>query len=264
MPDDPPEARALRRLLRTSIDSAQTRRLDTRRELPRDTEDLDALIINLFWPQAIRPLLANGLAPHIGTDDAEPSAPSARSIPTPAPPSSASTIPTRPLADRPARTRWYCRFGLEVRATGYMLDKMTILSFPADFELDTLARFLREPLMAGCPASLSYNHTSAGSQPSYEITLQTGAGAGWGRRRWKMRLKKSNTPCRITYPSSMPWTPSRETGAARSLSKSSIAPPSGPTSPTERRAEAATSDQSGRVYTLVPQLTRLQIDQCVK
>lgn len=184
MPDNPPEADAFRRLLRGSVDSAQTRRLDTLRELPRDTADLDALIINRFWPQAIRPLLANGLAPYIGTDDGEPSS----AIRTVHSDEITRAIefciddPARSLTDHPARTTWYCRFALEVRTTGYMLDKTTILSFPADFDLDTLARFLREPLMAGCPPNLSYNHPSAGSQPSYEITVQTGAGAGWGHR----------------------------------------------------------------------------------
>lgn len=184
MPDNPPDADALSQLLRTSVDSAQTRRLDTLRELPRNADDLDAIILDLFWPHAIRPLLASGLAPHIGTDNAEPisaietghSDEITRSL------EFCIEDPARPLTDCPARTTWYCRFALEVRTTGYMLDKTTILSFPADFDLDTLARFLREPLMAGCPPHLSYNHPSAGSEPSYEITVQTGAGAGWGHR----------------------------------------------------------------------------------
>lgn len=182
MPDDPTDADAFRRLLRTPIDSA--RRLETLRELPRDAADLDALIVNRFWPQAIRPLLANGLVPHIGADNAEPIS-AIRTVNSDEITRSLEFCiedPDRPLTDHPIRTMWYCRFGLEVRATGYMLDKTTILSFPADFELETLARFLREPLMAGCTPNLSYNHPSAVSQPSYGITLQTGAGAGWGRQ----------------------------------------------------------------------------------
>ena len=72
MPDRPPEADAVHRLLRTTRESVETRRRDTLRKLPRDTEDLDALILNPFRPLAIEPLLANDLAPHIGTDNADP------------------------------------------------------------------------------------------------------------------------------------------------------------------------------------------------
>ena len=56
------------------------------------------------------------------------------------------------------------------------------ITVPADFEIATLARFLREPLMAGCPPDISYSHARPGSQPIYEITVRTGNGAGWGRQ----------------------------------------------------------------------------------
>ena len=183
MPDRPPEADAVQRLLRTTLESVETRRRDTFRKLPRDTQNLDALIVDPFWPQAIEPLLANGLAPHIGTDFADPVAAIA-TVHSDQPTRCLEFCfedPARPLTHRPTRTAWYCRFGLEVSTTGYMLDKTTILSFPTDFELATLARFLREPLMAGCPPDLSYSHASPGSQPSYEIKVRTSSGAGWGR-----------------------------------------------------------------------------------
>ena len=54
----PLEADAVQRLLRTTLESVETRRRDTFRKLPRDTQDLDALIVDPFWPQAIEPLLA--------------------------------------------------------------------------------------------------------------------------------------------------------------------------------------------------------------
>ena len=86
--------------------------------------------------------------------------------------------PERPAA--PLRWRpWFCRFVVEASVEGYMLHKTTILSFPEDFAMAKLTRFMREPLMQGCPPELSWCEGIEGTG-GYSIALNTGGGTGWG------------------------------------------------------------------------------------
>ena len=61
-----------------------------------------------------------------------------------------------------------------------MVHRTTILSFPESFDMVRLTRFLQEPLMAGCPPTLSWCEGIDGPG-AYSISLETGEGAGWGR-----------------------------------------------------------------------------------
>lgn len=75
---------------------------------------------------------------------------------------------------------WYCRFVIEVSIEGRMVARTTILSFPETFDMARLTHFLQEPLMAGCPPTLSWCEGIDGAG-AYCISLDTGEGAGWGR-----------------------------------------------------------------------------------
>lgn len=173
----------LRRFLVDHAREPDTESLAVHLTNPDEEAELDTIILDI-WPHAMRPLRDGSLAVHIEPGDSSPAA-AVRTLRTGRYITRSITFLIEDTA-RPLRgdcaPPWFCRFRIDVTRLGYMLRKTTILSFPATFDLRRLARFLREPLMAGCPPSLGYRHEGARASDAYEVRLDTGDGTGWGVR----------------------------------------------------------------------------------
>ena len=140
---------------------------------------IDRVVLRALWPGVEQALRGSGFTALCGDGDS--SAQTLETLRRDVLTRSLTFVidsPERPAA--PLRWRpWFCRFVVEASVEGYMLHKTTILSFPEDFAMAKLTRFLREPLMQGCPPELSWCEGIEGPG-GYSIALNSGGGAGWG------------------------------------------------------------------------------------
>ena len=181
MPGSDWQQQELERFMAKHAEDPSREHLSVKLSNPTEERELDEVILHELWPGVVQALRGSRLTTWIGVNN------------TPA--AGLETLhhqyitraltfviedPERPII--PGATRpWYCRFVLRVSVLDYMLNKTTLLVFPADFGMRKLTRFLREPLMQSSPPELSWTKPFEGAG-TYQVALETGEGAGWGLR----------------------------------------------------------------------------------
>ncbi|MDE0175582.1 MAG: hypothetical protein OYH76_10185 [Defluviicoccus sp.] len=147
---------------------------------PAAEREIDAILLGDLWPGVEEALRGTRFTALVGGDGDPAGAiePLHRHLVT-----RALNVVIEDAKDPTPRTwrPWYCRFVIEASIDRYMVRRTTILSFPEDFEMAKLTRFLREPLMQGCPPSLSW-YEGVDGPGAYNLELATGEGADWGLR----------------------------------------------------------------------------------
>ena len=181
MSGDPWQERELKRFMAERENDPWGEHLSVKLSNPDEEREIDELILRELWPGVVQALRGSRLTTWIGVNN------------TPA--EGLETLhhqyitrsltfviedPARPIMPGASRP-WYCRFIISASLFDYMLSKTILLSFPEDFSMRKLTRFLREPLMQGCPPELGWSKPFEGAG-TYQVALETGEGAGWGLR----------------------------------------------------------------------------------
>ena len=174
------QSAALERFMRENADAPWPAHLCARLSNPAAEREVDAILLGELWPGVAEALAGTRFAALVGGDGD---------------PASAIETLHRHLVTRalnaviedaeypvpPAWRPWYCRFAIEASIDRYMVRRTTILSFPEDFGMAKLTRFLQDPVMQGCPPSLNWYEGFDGPG-AWSVELQTGEGADWALR----------------------------------------------------------------------------------
>ena len=154
---------------------------------------LDRILLEDLWPGVVRAVRGSGLTTWTGSSNTL-----ADGISTPSGGVDVRDLtfllddPARPVSERAIpNPPWFSRLVITVKAArdvsfdvpgervvtnrlplSYMVNKQLTLSFPDRFPLGKLTRFLKEPLMQGCPPALTWNE----HRGEYLIHLDTGSG----------------------------------------------------------------------------------------
>ena len=149
---------------------------------PAAERELDAIVLKELWPGVEEALQGSALVAITGGRKTTP-AQALETLHLKFTTRSLTLLiedPERPAGPH-AMKAWHCRFEIEAWIEGYMLKKTTILSFPQDFPMAKLVRLLQEPMMMGCPPTLSWYEGFDGPG-TYSVELSTGEGASWSLR----------------------------------------------------------------------------------
>ena len=74
---------------------------------------------------------------------------------------------------------WYARMIFQVSTQGFRIEITTTVEFPENFSWAKLKKLLANPLLAGCPPSLSAKAGARGQEGGLGVTFETGSGQAY-------------------------------------------------------------------------------------
>ena len=84
--------------------------------------------------------------------------------------------PARPFGMGRPTPPWYSRMSFQVSTQGFHLAITTSVAFPENFSWPKLKKLLADPLLAGCPPSLSAEAAAHGPAGGLNVRFETGSG----------------------------------------------------------------------------------------